>query len=221
MKNVFENAIGLLKRHALSERVDDRQKLKIYEACARLETVSKTYPVIRQQNDDMLKADAGLEVIRDQLPFDKVLPMLQRAAETDTQLAAWLASNGGKIEQVGLAETSAFTMTDLAEVAPETAEKLRQLQTATEQVYTNLWLVKGSLNGVHKLKNFNPTGVRDVRNHLIEHTEKSGAAIFSFGISTGGPVLRPIKPSNASAAHDRGLDKNVEEFLQGIRNRLA
>jgi hypothetical protein len=104
-------------------------------------------------------------------------------------------------------------MTKLENV--ENSDQIALLHSLVETAYNNLWLVKQRLNTLPDFKNFKPPGVRNVRNHLITHTEykNSGANIFSFGVITGGPVLRPIKPTGAKAPNDLGFIKNVHEFL--------
>jgi hypothetical protein len=63
---------------------------------------------------------------------------------------------------------------------------------------------------------FECKGVRDVRNHLIEHPDRKDSLVlsqsFSFG-GTHGPVLKDGRPATEPAVFpDRGLYWNAEEF---------
>lgn len=65
-------------------------------------------------------------------------------------------------------------------------------------------------------KNFDPRGVRTVRNHLIEHT-KDPTWMFATGGSNG-PRLKPTDEYRG-AEFDRGLYVNIDEFLKEFVDR--
>jgi hypothetical protein len=74
------------------------------------------------------------------------------------------------------------------------------------------------------LNSFEAIGIRNVRNHLVEHpTRKSGVIVFSF--KCGGPVgpqLRPMRWSlDPLGTIDNGLHKNTEEFLSSLEQVLT
>jgi hypothetical protein len=62
---------------------------------------------------------------------------------------------------------------------------------------------------------FEAVGVRNVRNHLVEHPSKKGGVLVP-SIATGGPVgpqLKPLRWSlDESGTHDAGLHANAAEF---------
>lgn len=66
------------------------------------------------------------------------------------------------------------------------------------------------------LKSFTAPGVRDVRNHLIEHPEGKSSGVFNGGFGYGkprGPVLGALRTSETPDVwHDAGLFVNVDEF---------
>ena len=73
------------------------------------------------------------------------------------------------------------------------------------------------------LSSFECGGVRNVRNHLVEHPEgKSGVRIFS--IKCGGPVgpqLKPIRFTlDPKGTVDEGLHANCKEFLVNLERCL-
>jgi hypothetical protein len=66
------------------------------------------------------------------------------------------------------------------------------------------------------LGSFECTGVRDVRNKLLEHPEgsDSGVLVVSFGRGgTDGPVIKPLRQlSQVNVFPDAGLFRNAEQF---------
>lgn len=66
------------------------------------------------------------------------------------------------------------------------------------------------------LKSLDAPGVRNVRNHLIEHTEGKSSKVFNGGFGYGkprGPVLAGLRTSaTPDAWPDAGLFVNAEEF---------
>lgn len=83
-------------------------------------------------------------------------------------------------------------------------------------------IFRDSANELPGLSNFEAVGVRNVRNHLVEHPGgKSGVLVFSF--AAGGPVgpqLKPVRWSlDSPGTHDEGLHKNAAEFDKSL-NRI-
>ena len=78
--------------------------------------------------------------------------------------------------------------------------------------------------GLPGLKGFEAAGVRDVRNHLVEHpTRKMGVRIMS--IALGGPVGPQLKPVRRSGdppgTFDAGLHVNAREFCAALETTLT
>lgn len=79
------------------------------------------------------------------------------------------------------------------------------------------------------LQSFECKGVRDVRNHLIEHPEGVSSQVFVQSFSYGnaqGPILKDSRPPDqGSAFADHGLYRNAEEFKvnleQVLKNAIA
>jgi hypothetical protein len=74
------------------------------------------------------------------------------------------------------------------------------------------------------LGGFEATGVRDVRNHLVEHpTRQSGVVVPS--LKCGGPVGPQLKAVRFSpdpvGTFDAGLHENCREFLEALAVTLA
>ena len=64
------------------------------------------------------------------------------------------------------------------------------------------------------LKTFKCDGVRDARNHLLEHSK---IALQSFGSGHGGPTLKPARYERQTIKHhDQGLFVNAEEFRRNL-----
>jgi len=77
-------------------------------------------------------------------------------------------------------------------------------------------LVKNKAEPLPGLKAFDPAGVRNVRNHLIEHPEGRDSRVFIVSWGRGGvegPVLKSIRYANdTSTFRDPGLYSNAVEF---------
>jgi hypothetical protein len=73
------------------------------------------------------------------------------------------------------------------------------------------------------LLGFEAEGVRNVRNHLVEHTSR-GNGVLVPSIACGGPVgpqLRLLRWSlDPPGTQDRGLPANVAEFLSGLQRTI-
>ena len=77
---------------------------------------------------------------------------------------------------------------------------------------------------LHVIKRFEAKGVRNVRNHLIEHSEKkrSGIVEISFGMGAEkGPVLKCIRETSTEDIFpDQGLYINAKEFKDNLESIL-
>jgi hypothetical protein len=84
-------------------------------------------------------------------------------------------------------------------------------------------LFRDSGRGLPGLQAFESIGVRDVRNHLVEHpTRKRGVKVMAVGV--GGPVgpqLKPMRRSRDPAGTlDAGLSANAREFCVALESTL-
>lgn len=74
------------------------------------------------------------------------------------------------------------------------------------------------------LQSFECRGVRDVRNHLIEHPESAASQVFAQSIGYGGehgPTLKTGRPAGERMAFpDKGLYLNAAEFKQNLEALL-
>jgi hypothetical protein len=75
-----------------------------------------------------------------------------------------------------------------------------------------------------RLSSFETVGVRNVRNHLVEHPGKKGGVLV-FSIATGGPVGPQLKPLRWSlddeGTLDAGLHANAAEFERELNSVLT
>jgi len=81
------------------------------------------------------------------------------------------------------------------------------------------------IKSLPKLSSFESPGIRDVRNHLLEHPEGLKSDLlkrsFSWG-KGGGPVLKAQRHAeNALVFPDAGLYANYLEFQENLNNLLA
>lgn len=89
---------------------------------------------------------------------------------------------------------------------------LQELSFYTEAFYWFAWRTRQACARADGLSDFSCDGVRDVRNHLIEHPEKHVDGLSQagvFGIGPGGPMIK-------HPAIDKGLFGNAEQFYQNL-----
>jgi hypothetical protein len=192
------------------------------EILGRLRTLSGRYLAILNLNNTLLNSSRGVLEFRKMASDENIASMLRHAAQTDPTIAKFLEGTGGRIVRRGTMEQVVQTIgepTKNTDVDPALMEKLHS---EVESFYHDLWVITLRLSELLGIK-FRPKGLTNVRNHLIEHTDGpgSGATILSFGISTNGPVLRPLKPTGVPAPHDLGFIANVDEFLQKTKAMLT
>lgn len=73
------------------------------------------------------------------------------------------------------------------------------------------------------LKNFEAPGVRDVRNHLLEHPERHGGVLnqsFDVGGNDGPRLKSALGEKDMPDSMDRGLWRNVNEFAGNLEKIL-
>lgn len=216
---LFARVIDLLTKYQHSVLEEPSRTFALNEIIARIRNISEEYRSTLQLNALLLSEDPGLGRIRKMMTDEYVNAALAKAAETDSELAKYLDSVGGKVERAESSEIAAYDLGNLDSQPDIRLTEIRLLHLKTESIYHNLWSVILRLNQFPEFRNFKPKKVREVRNCLIEHVDNprtSGASIFSFGVSTNGPVLRPTKPSGVPAPNDSGLNINIEEFLLEI-----
>lgn len=155
------------------------------------------------------------------------------AAEVRERLAQ-LAFITGQLEQINsqfgiMAMTTRTNDRGETEHYSATAERDEQLRFVmrllTETFYYFAFRARQILrNDVHRfsgLRGFDCPGVRDVRNHLIEHPEGSHSRIFnrtfSWAMESGMQLKSARQDWEGSAFIDAGFNANAEEFA----NRLS
>lgn len=85
-------------------------------------------------------------------------------------------------------------------------------------------LIRDSARDLPYVSGFEATGVRDVRNHLVEHpTGKRGVPVYSFAF--GGPVGPQLKPVRLSSDEpgtlDEGLQRNASQLAGSLERVFA
>lgn len=96
-----------------------------------------------------------------------------------------------------------------------------ELEILVETFYYFAFRFRRLVRLIPNLSNFECSGVRDVRNHLIEHPEKKESGVthgsFGFGDTNSGPVLKSIRfPSNNNRWQDDGLWVNARQLIQNL-----
>lgn len=93
-----------------------------------------------------------------------------------------------------------------------------EIRVLTEAFYYFAWRIREIARGMPDLSSFECKGVRTVRNHLIEHPEKTSRVFAqSFAFDGGqGPVLKGQLVSESKEFQDHGLYPNAEEFMSAF-----
>lgn len=211
MKSKFSRVIDSLTEYRKSTKLTDKQDHNLGEAIARLKTESKRYKEILNVNKNLLEESEQMNSLRQLMAPENIAKILTKEG-FDTS----------KMSLVQTTELSSHNMENLEGLSALESKKMLKLHSETETHYRNLWAIILKLNQIPVFGNFKPKGVREVRNDLIEHSNSgsSNAYIFSFGLATKGPVLRPTKPTGVKAPNDKGLEVNVEEYLDSIIKTL-
>lgn len=98
-----------------------------------------------------------------------------------------------------------------------------ELEILIEAFYFAAWRAREAIRSVPGLSAFDAQGVRNVRNHLIEHPEKHGGLFvgsLAFGAEEG-PRLKVVRYKEHADVHeDAGLYANAEEFADRFYRTL-
>lgn len=114
---------------------------------------------------------------------------------------------------------------------PEVVDAIHQhlaltepLEFFTEAFYWFAGRTRSVIRLLPKLENFEAAGIRNVRNHLLEHPEgkSSGVLITSFGYGgPNGPVVKAMRYDHQVGLWpDPGLFVNAVEFTENLKTRL-
>jgi hypothetical protein len=106
---------------------------------------------------------------------------------------------------------------------PQDEERVRldidQVETYVEAFYYFAFRLRTLMRNAPGWENFESRGVRDVRNHLLEHP-KVILSSFSIG-GPNGPVLRAARyVGEETPWEDRGLFVNARELIEALRTAM-
>lgn len=106
-------------------------------------------------------------------------------------------------------------------------EKQNQFETEneiyTESFYYFAFRLRSIIKRLPGLKSFESKGIRDVRNHLIEHSDSPASELTNLGFGHGpnGPIVKPGRVMGQTDKFlDKGLYKNLEELLNNLNKKL-
>lgn len=113
--------------------------------------------------------------------------------------------------------------------APAIGEALRRqstlnkpLETLTESFYWLAARTRSVIRRLPRLERFEAAGVRNVRNHLLEHPERKDSGVVITSFASGGPVgpvLKGVRYGHQTEVWpDRGLFVNASEFATNLRD---
>jgi hypothetical protein len=99
-----------------------------------------------------------------------------------------------------------------------------EIQLYAECFYYFAGRARSIVLGMPKLQSFEAAGVRDVRNHLIEHPEGRASRVMSRSFAFGGgngPVVKAVREASETAHPDAGLYANAREFAVNLDTALT
>lgn len=102
---------------------------------------------------------------------------------------------------------------------------LEPLEALTETFYWIAFRTRSVIRLLPSLGNFEAEGVRNVRNHLLEHPEGKASGVlitsFAFGGSEG-PVVKGMRYDHQTVLWpDAGLFVNAAEFAARLKDRVV
>jgi hypothetical protein len=195
------------------------------------------YEKLRDLFDQYFAILEAVEPTQDGARSDLAEEVRERLAQL-AFITAQLASINPQFKQTAMVtKVNESGETEYYNAAPERDEHLRfVMRLLTESFYYFAFRTRTILrNDVHRfsgLRTFDCPGVRDVRNHLIEHPEGSHSRIFNrtfaWTMDTGMQLKSGRHEWESSAFHDAGFNANSEEFAERLSscihdaiNRLA
>lgn len=189
-------------------------------------------PVIKQF-DKYLLAKCSDPPTLENLPIRVIRPAGCEAKNRLRQLD-WLCWRIGKYEAnsveflhsiISQANASEPDAQDYWAAIDANLENSFEMEILVEGFYYLAWRFSNVISDFPGLKKFKCEGVRDVRNHLIEHPERSDSGVAYGFMSSGnieiGPILRWGRPPSDNAKWpDKGLWVNAREFEQNLTAKI-
>jgi hypothetical protein len=114
---------------------------------------------------------------------------------------------------------AAMSVTDRGMPA-EFMQSQDQIRALADAFYYIAWRTREVIRQLPELKQFDPKGIRYVRNELIEHPEKPLAG-WQFGGDFGVRLLVEVDGEAVVAPRDPGLYANANEFRDELLPRLS
>lgn len=164
--------------------------------------------------------------------LDRIRDLERRASVPTERARLAFASHLERLARDGLDFASVPPSPDMA----MTAEEIRESDLAQFEMrlYSDAFyffagraraLVRHKANPLPGLGSFEAAGVRDVRNHLIEHPEGSASHVFALSWAWGGPqgpVLKAVRHEGQEDTFpDAGLYVNAQVFRDHLEALLT
>jgi hypothetical protein len=104
-------------------------------------------------------------------------------------------------------------------------DAMDEQETYAETFYWIAWRCRQAIRQMPGLKSFDPVGIREVRNKLLEHPEAADSGVIFGGFGTGGemgPVVKAMRYDDQKDLwKDRGLYVNAKEFADEMHRALS
>lgn len=162
--------------------------------------------------DDLLPVNKLLPNESDEFHFMNTVIKLQRA---DPAVPI-------KLDNITIAYTDTEGKSNILHNI-ENKKKENKLQRLTIEFYQTAFRIIKITEKIPHLNKFTSNGVRDIRNHLIEHPEGKASRITfnSFSYSKNdGPYIKGVRRNNEINFMDRGFKVNSQEFISNFTKVL-
>jgi hypothetical protein len=156
----------------------------------------------------------------------QIRPRDEELKTINSQVGARMREHVKRITAAGLSfeDTPIPPGVDMSrEEASRSIALMDELKIFVECFYYFAARTRSVVRQMPELKSFEAAGVRNVRNHLIEHPEKPASRVLSRSFGFGGPngpILKALRESTETAHPDAGLYANAKEFADNFEQTL-
>ena len=182
---------------------------------SRINTLASEYDKLQSLNDLILKHDTNIPKI-DLDPASGKLKIELKGVITELFIRK-------KDEDVPVSIRDKSLLTSFLPEGDtpdsQNIDKLKNsLGPALEAFYYSANKLIDLVESLPNVSKFSFIGVKMVRNKLIEHPPDG--SLYSFGASTSGPVIKPVKIITYNW-NDKGLTSNALELVEHVEKKLA
>jgi hypothetical protein len=163
--------------------------------------------------------------------FERVQEIQHRHDEAFENMKTIMNAHFERIKREGLS-VEQVPIPEAAKASPERASEIKQEAFEMKMFAESFYYFAGRARALARskeeplpgLRSFEAEGVRNVRNHLIEHPEGASSRVFiaSWGTGSGGPVMKAARyEGQEDVFPDAGFFANAVEFRERLNALLV